>query len=180
MAQLRHSILRFVHHCYRKAILLLRNHLWSNIPHHPQFRLPRYQNSSSNVYQIIISKTYHLLLFGGAHLQSIGELQVTLRILSDLSLYTLVNCLLRSAGGYLMCYLHVLDAKRNVVCWSLSIFLLDRLFASKSVRLRHTLVQSTIGCLLNLRTVPSVYKMSILGLRGSKWLISRWVIRNGI
>lgn len=83
-----------------------------------QFRLPHCQNSSSKLYLIKSSITYHLLLFGGAHLQSIGQLQVTLRVFRDLNLCHWLEILLPSLWNslrYLVSHLHILYAYRNIV-----------------------------------------------------------------
>ena len=88
--------------------------------------------------------------------------------------------LLRGTGGYLVGDLHVLDANGDIISWSLSIFLLDRLSITKYVCVRDSLVECTIGCLLNLGAVASILKMPSLGLRATKGLIMLRVISKSI
>jgi hypothetical protein len=116
------------------------------------------------VYLIINRWTYHLLLFGGAHLERVSYLEVALRILRYLgmlccSLAVLVLLSLRKSLRYLMSDLHVLDPYRNIV-GSLRLFLLVRLHALLNLSNTHRLVQSTIGCLLDLRSIVTLWLMS--------------------
>jgi len=118
------------------------------------------------VYLIINRWTYHLLLFGGAHLERVSYLKVALRILRYLgmlccccSLAVLVLLSLRKSLRYLMSDLHVLDPYRNIV-GSLRLFLLVRLHALLNLSNTHRLVQSTIGRLLDLRSIVTLWLMS--------------------
>jgi len=117
------------------------------------------------VYLIINRWTYHLLLFGGAHLERVSYLQVALRILRYLgmlcccSLAVLVLLSLRKSLRYLMSDLHVLDPYRNIV-GSLRLFLLVRLHALLNLSNTHRLVQSTVGRLLDLRSIVTLWLMS--------------------
>lgn len=116
------------------------------------------------VYLIINRWTYHLLLFGGAHLDRVSYLQAALRILCYLgmlccSLAVLVLLSLRKSLRYLMSDLHVLDPYRNIV-GSLRLFLLVRLHALLNLSNSHRLIQSTIGRLLDLRSIVTLWLMS--------------------
>lgn len=126
-----------------------------------QFRLPRCQNSSSKLYLIISTITYHLLLFGGAHLQCIGQLQVTLRVFRDLNLCHWLEILLSlwNSLRYLVSHLHVLNAYRNIV-WSRRIFLLVRLNIILCLIIGHNLL--TYGAICRLLNFGPVVPLLVL------------------
>ena len=113
------------------------------------------------VYLIINRWTYHLLLFGGAHLERVGYLQVALRILCYLSMCSLAVLVLslRESLRYLVSDLHVLDPYRNII-GSLRLFLLVRLHALLNLSNTHRLIQSTVGRLLDLRSIVTLWLMS--------------------
>ena len=132
------------------------SHLGFDTPRLLQFRRLHYQNSSSKLYLIKSINTYHLLLFGGAHLQSVRKLQVTLRVFRDLNLCHWLKILLRNSLRYLVGHLHILNPYRNIV-WSRRLFLLVRLQIIVTLCIGNNLLTNcAIGCLLNLWSVMSL------------------------
>jgi hypothetical protein len=143
------------------------------------------------MYTWLLSIAYNLLLFGGASLESVRELQVTLRVFRDLTPlccrahYRLIVQLSRTScsSGYLVRDMHVLDPQGNTKVWSLSsMFLFDRrLLISNHLGVHGGLAYSTVSCLLNFGTVSSLRVNSSLSLRSAeRFVVQLRVISNGI